>query len=310
MNITTIGGATVDIIVSGSHGASGQGAKQDVEGIGLYMGGGAVNAGLGFVACGARVNTVCALGEDAEGAWFRESLARSGIGLEGVQAIAGTPTGKAVVHLAGDGEASVFAQRGASVELSLASAPAHLLEADVVYVSALSDTAMAQLAASLKTARQHPSRLVLNPGARQLAASSASLAPLLDMADLVCVNALEAHLLAQTPAKAHSSELGAEDIQDLLARIGQRTRASVLITMGSKGAVFFNGSETHHCPAPATRVVSTLGAGDAYASAFAFHWASGQSARHALAAATQQAAAVLGVVAANLAGPLAAGTAR
>ncbi|MET3493879.1 carbohydrate kinase family protein [Variovorax boronicumulans] len=304
MNITTIGGATVDIIVSGSHRASGQGAKQDVEDIGLYMGGGAVNAGLGFVASGARVNAVCALGDDAQGARFRASLAHGGIGLDGVQAVAGTPTGKAVVHLNGDGEAAVFAQRGASVELSVAATPAHLLEADVVYVSALSDAAMAQLVTALKTARRRPSRLVLNPGARQLAASAASLAPLLDMADLVCVNGHEALLLAQTPVQAHACGFTTEDVQALVAGIGRRTRADVLITLGAKGAVFFNGAETHHGPAPATHVVSTLGAGDAYASTFALHWASGQSARHAMTAAASHAAAVLGVVAANLAGPL------
>ncbi|MDQ0073300.1 ribokinase [Variovorax boronicumulans] len=309
MNITTIGGATVDIIVSGSHGARGEGAKQDVDSIGLHMGGGAVNAALGFLACGAdAVHAVCAVGSDVEGAWLRASLARGGVGLDGLQVIERAPTGKAVVHLAADGEASVFAQRGASVQLSVDAMPAHLLEAGMVYVSALSDAAATELAAALKATRQRPSRLVLNPGARQLASAGASLSSLLDMADLVCVNAHEAQLLAGVPpgdVNAHPTGLALDGLQDLLARIGRRTRAGVLVTLGPKGAAFFNGRETHHCPAAVTRVVSTLGAGDAYASAFAFHWASGEGARQAMTAATARAAAVLGVAAANLGGQLA-----
>jgi ribokinase len=309
MNITTIGGATVDIIVSGSHRANVHGAKQEVEDIGFYMGGGAVNAGLGFVASGAQVHTLCALGADAEGAWFREALARAGIGLDGVQTVAHTPTGKAVVHLDADGEASVFAQRGASAALSVYAAPARLLAPDVVYVSALPETAMAQLADVLKKTRQHATRLVLNPGARQLAASATALSSLLDMADLVCVNRHEAHLLARLPEKARPCELTSEDIRHVLSKIGQRTHASVVMTLGAMGAVFANGGEIHFFPAPVTRVVSTLGAGDAFASTFAFHWLSGQSAHHALTSATRHAGAVLSVAAANLAGPLLAGTA-
>ncbi|MDN5843973.1 MAG: hypothetical protein L0H54_11080, partial [Alcaligenaceae bacterium] len=53
LRIATIGAAIVDIIVARTMPM--RGAKQDVDHIGLYLGGGAVNAGLNFAARGAQV---------------------------------------------------------------------------------------------------------------------------------------------------------------------------------------------------------------------------------------------------------------
>ena len=48
MQVTTIGGATIDIIVAGARWDDVAGGKQDVESITMGVGGGAVNASLAF----------------------------------------------------------------------------------------------------------------------------------------------------------------------------------------------------------------------------------------------------------------------
>lgn len=308
MQITAIGGATVDIIVVGADTATGPGAKQEVDHIGLYAGGGAVNAGLSFAACGASVHVAVAIGADLEGQLLRGALAQRGIDVKGVETIPDYPTGKAVVYMGSSGEASVFAQRGASTKLSFLCELPNIQNADVMYVSALSEHTTKSLLNALLALSDSAFKLVLNPGASQLSQTSDSLKALLMMADLVCVNAIEAQLLAQIPLDRQSHALTPAQAQTLAPKITQHAAQSVLITLGSQGAVFFDGQQSHHSPAAQTAVVSTLGAGDTFASTFTFHWASGQSPWYALAAATQRAVEVLHVASANLAGPLSLNT--
>lgn len=299
-----MGGATVDIVVAGASVQRGPGAKQDVERIDLYGGGGAVNTALTLAACGAQVRAICAVGQDFEGQLLRALLLRRGINTSGMQLIPEVPTGKAVVMVGADGEASVFAQRGASSRLSLTDRLPSGLRADVLYVSALSDKAARELATAPLLAKLDNSRLVLNPGARQIAQADMGLLQLLSRADLVCLNAVEAQMLAYGPDLNRADTLLAADVGALAARIVRRPGQGVLVTLGASGAVYVDGQEPHHLPAPAIPVVSSLGAGDAFASCFAFHWASGAPARLALAAAMERAEMVLQVLGANLEGPL------
>jgi sugar/nucleoside kinase (ribokinase family) len=78
----------------------------------------------------------------------------------------------------------------------------------------------------------------------------------------------------------------------------------VLVTLGAAGAVFYDGRQAHFHAARPVSVASTIGAGDAFASAFSHAWASGTAPQDALAAATDSAARVVQVIPANLAGPL------
>jgi len=307
MRVVTIGGATVDIIVTSLGAAHRPGAKQDVDHIGLYAGGGAVNAGLGFVTCGASVSVACAVGADVEGQLLRATLAQRGIDVAGVEVVPEVPTGKAVVHVGADGEASVFAQRGASTRLSFANGLPGMLDAEMLYVSALAEQTVVKLIGALSALSHRPFKLVFNPGARQLADDRANLTLLLAMADLVCLNAVEAQLLAQVPMPSRTNHLTPAQAQALAPTIAQHPDQAVLITLGVKGAVFFDGQQSYHHPAAKATVMSTLGAGDAFASTFVFHWALGSSPHDALAAATQRATVVLGVAPANLAGPLGRG---
>lgn len=263
------------------------------------MGGGAVNAALGFAAFHAHVIALCAVGADVEGRWLRDTLIRQGISVEGVQTIPGCATGKAVIHLDPQGEAAVFAQRGASTRLSLKGAAAMLMQADVVYISALADAATVQLNQTLTEPSCHPFRLAVNPGARQLRQSPHLLEPSLQAADLICLNAVEAQLLAASRKLACTGDLSASDAVELACALAHRPAQCVLITLGADGAAFFDGSKGHYHPAERVAVVSTLGAGDAYASAFAFHWFSGHGASASLLAANRSAAVVLQVASAN-----------
>ena len=297
MQFTTIGAAIVDIVVSRVHPM--RAAKQDVEHIGLYAGGGAVNAALNVAARGAHVTIHACVGRDLEGDLLRDLLRRHGIHT----AIPDheLPTGKAVVMVDASGAARAYAQRGASTWVGEQGFPG-LEQADVVYVTGLSLESQAWLEQSLARMPVARHRLAVTPGARQLADPHALLG-LWERADLLCVNAREAARLCGDDA-LDTDAPAPEVARDLARRLLRRPGQSVLVTLGQGGALFHDGEHGHFHPARPVEPVSTIGAGDAFASAFVHAWASGAAPLDALAAATDSAARVIQVIPANQAGPL------
>ena len=300
MQVTVIGGATIDIVVTEESRNDDAGAKRDVESITMGIGGGAVNASLAFHACDAQVRIVCALGEDAEAEWLRAALGREGIDLSLVQLVAGLPTGKAVIHLDANAEVRVYAQRGASTRVS----PARGLDAfgrsDLLYVTALSAEAEAEFDHAIQRATQRLPRFAFNPGMRQLQTASAALQRLLQRADLISMNEAEVRLWASRGHTALPDDLrngNASWISDLR----QHDSQAWLVTLGAQGALFHDGARLHHIDALRIPVRSTLGAGDAFGATLAYHWATDLQAPAALEAARAHCAKVLVVAAANLA---------
>ncbi|CAM5789675.1 carbohydrate kinase family protein [Castellaniella caeni] len=297
MQFTTIGAAIVDIVVSRVRPM--RGAKQDVEHIGLYAGGGAVNAALNVAAHGARVAVHACVGRDLEGGLIRDLLQRHGIQAQIPDHR--LPTGKAVVMVDDSGAARAYAQRGASAWVGESGFPG-LAHADVVYVTGLSLESQAWLQRSLAPRTARPFKLVVTPGARQLS-DPAALHGLWDEADLLCVNAREAARLCGD--NGPQTDEPSADVAERLARhLVRRPGQAILVTLGAAGALFFDGAQGHHHPALRVEALSTIGAGDAFASAFVHAWAGGADPQSALAAATESAARVIQVIPANLAGPL------
>ncbi|MFA5662477.1 carbohydrate kinase family protein [Castellaniella sp.] len=297
MQFTTIGAAVVDIVVSPVRPLLS--AKQDVDHIGLYAGGGAVNAALNAVALGAHVTVHACVGSDLEGGLLRALLQRYNI--RPMMPEHELPTGKAVVMVDAQGAARAYAQRGASTWVG-EHGFAGLAQADVVYVTGLSLESQAWLIQALGQLADAPARLVITPGARQLAQPGA-LEPLWLLADLLCVNAHEAAALCGD-VLADGEVVTPEQARTLAARLLRREGQAVLLTLGRQGALYFDGREACFHAALPVEVVSTIGAGDAHASAFVHAWAGGASPATALEQAAQSAARVIQVIPANLAGHL------
>lgn len=305
MNVTTIGGATVDIIVH--HGADEfeLGAKHEVRHIGLYAGGGAMNAAFSFALHGSHVRVLNAVGSDVEGQWLKKALADKGIDTQAVQVVEGSRTGKAVIHVLSDGNATVFVQRGAGAALRLDTGVLSRPHCDAVYVTALGEQPTQQLAKTFSDMGDTKPFFVINPGARQLKAFRPLLLPLLDLADLICLNAIEAQVLADVPKDQLSEKYSFEQTSALIPRLVRHARQCILITLGADGAVFYDGQSCHDGVPATVDLVSTVGAGDAFNSAFVSEWLRSRSADQAFEHARSYVARVLAVPAANLAGPLA-----
>ena len=305
MKVTTIGGATVDIIVHHAADEFQLGAKHEVRHIGLYAGGGAMNAAFSFALHGAQVRALSAVGSDVEGQWLKQALTDKGIDASAVQVVDAARTGKAVIHVMADGNATVFVQRGAGAALRLDTGVLSKPHCDAVYVTALGEQPTEQLAKRLSDMGNARPFFIINPGARQLKAFRPLLLPLLDLADLICLNAIEAQVLADVPKDQLSERYSFEQTSALVPKLIRRDGQCILITLGADGAVFYDGRNCHLGLPASVDLVSTVGAGDAFNSAFVHAWLTSRSAERSFEHARAYVKRVLAVPPANLAGPLA-----
>ena len=220
------------------------------------FGGKGANQAVAAARAGATVRMLGAVGDDAEGAAYRDRLAAFGVDVTGVRTVPG-PTGRAFIAVADDGENTIIVSPGANAGVG---------EDDVLALDAgPGDVLLLQLevdldvvAAAAGRAARAGARVVLNT-----APSAALPEEVLALAEPVVANAEEAAQLDRPPAE-------------------------LLVTRGGEGSEW----GALRVPADrAERVVDTTGAGDTYCGALAAALAAGASREEAMRAASAAAAA-------------------
>lgn len=226
----------------------------------LLPGGKGANAAIAAARLGADVAMLGRVGEDSFGRDLVENLRENGVETEHVGVTSNAPTGSAFITVTPDGENSIVVSPGANRSFG----PEEVDEA----TSALSETSVlvAQLEVPIE-AVERAARIVTEAGGRflfNLAPAREVPESLLRLSDPLVVNETEAGFL-----------LGAEarDAENLLG-LGP---ASVVVTLGAKGAVLASGEKVRSFPAPEVEAVDTTGAGDAFVGALAARLAGGSS---------------------------------
>ncbi|RIX26538.1 PfkB family carbohydrate kinase [Amnibacterium setariae] len=225
----------------------------------LAFGGKGANQAVAAARAGAAVRMIGAVGEDAEGAAYRERLARFGVDVRGVRRVPG-PTGRAFIAVADDGENTIIVSPGANAAVGGQDLDAlrGIVAGDVLLLQLEVDLDV--VAAAARTAAAAGARVVLNT------------APYADLpADVLA--------LAE-PVVANASEA------ELLRAAGGRP-AELLVTRGEEGSAWGG------IAVPADRagtVVDTTGAGDTYCGALAAALAAGEDREPAMRAAAAAAA--------------------
>ncbi|ATG53003.1 ribokinase [Brachybacterium vulturis] len=251
------------------------------------LGGKGANQAVAAEKLGVQVDLIGRLGTDEAGNTLRRLLASQGVGTSGMLASATSRTGTAQVTVDGSGENTVVVVSGANAEVGPEALEAHEVAAALRDVATTVGLAQGELPAHAVAAfalvcRDHSIRFVLN------------LAPVIDVplatlsaADPLILNegeALELHRrLAPDTAVAPGSGSAVDDVGRLAADLADKFAASVVITLGERGAIASAGEATWHQPAPQSgKVVDTTGAGDAFVGAVAARLAHGDDLRAAV----------------------------
>ncbi|HJD44099.1 MAG TPA: carbohydrate kinase family protein [Candidatus Paenalcaligenes intestinipullorum] len=301
MKVVTVGNVNLDVVVLESSAPRLPGDKNDVEAINLYAGGGAFNGAYSFRALGAEVEVASTVGADFEGEWLHNKLRSIGARDTCFNSHPNFATSKAVIQVQPQGRATVQAYRGASQDLQLPCLNALLDWADVLYVAPVAERAITKVLQALEQSSNSDLKVVVIPAAQGLHEQQAPLKQLLKRANVVCMNFVEAQLYLGRGELLPETE-PTPAMTELIHELQTELDTNVVVTLVPAGCVFYDGERTHYQAAyPIARICSTIGAGDAFASTFSFHFlAQTHSVPECLALASRYSAAVLQAPGANL----------
>lgn len=230
-------------------------------------GGKGANQAVAAARAQAAVRMIGRVGQDPAGERLLADLRSEGVQTDLVQALPDTATGTAYVTVTVDGENTIVVDPGANARLSPQDVEGH---GDAFASAAVM---LAQLEVPIETVTAAV-RLAIGAGARPIVTlSPAQDVPdeLLKGLDPLLVNEHEAAVLL-------GDEEPARDPETAAGRLLSLGPGSVVITLGSQGAVFAHaGGVSSLSACPVDEVVDTTGAGDAFAGALAAALAGGAS---------------------------------
>lgn len=261
--IVVLGSLNMDIVLRVPH-APAAGETLQGHSIAHIPGGKGGNQAVGCARQGARVDLVGCVGDDAHGRALCDALAADGVDTTAVRAVAGTPTGTALVMVddAAQNRIVVIAGANAQVEIDVPALAERL--AGAAFLVTQFETPLVQVGMALQAAQHSACKVLLNPSPMQ---------PVDDawwpLIDTLVVNEIEARMLSGLPA----------DTPAEAALAGQALRARgvarVAVTLGARGAVAVDVDGARHHAAPVVQAVDTTAAGDTFLGALAVALGSG-----------------------------------
>ncbi|MCF6808473.1 carbohydrate kinase family protein [Thiotrichales bacterium 19S9-12] len=306
--VLTIGGATIDTIISyeemetmqiqkaksiASYLLLEEGAKIEVTDQKMYSGGGATNAAVSFQKQGFDVAFFGKVGEDRFGDMLLKELEDSKIDVSFARRSKRYATANSFIVPSLKGDRTVFAYRGANTAVLTEELPEEAIKAsDFVYVTSLSKDSAARFPEIIKLAQAHHVKVAINPGNSQLSVGSGFVKSALSGVDIMLLNYEEAQLLmvslisTDEQVKQTLSEMKDHHGEELIdghfhhegVYFSLRQFFKVVLGLGPRIVVVTNGGEgvyvatedkLYFHPAHTDGdVINTLGAGDAFASAF------------------------------------------
>jgi ribokinase len=233
----------------------------------MAAGGKGANQAVGAARAGGTVTLIARVGRDMFGDKAVAGFVADGINVDYIVRDKTSPSGVALIFVAGNGENSIAVASGANAKLT----PADLAKAKSAFGS--SSVVVLQLETPLKTvetaaklAATAGARVILNPApARPLPDE------LLRRVYLLTPNESEAEMLTGLPVNNESAAAKAADA--LLARGVQ----NVIITLGARGAFVAGRQERGLVKGYKVKPVDTTGAGDVFNGTLAVALAEGKS---------------------------------
>lgn len=265
--VCILGSFNVDIVAKVARFPKG-GESIMAQGSALGPGGKGANQAMAASRAGSQVYFVTKVGTDQFSQFAYDHLSSSDIHAFKLYQSDTEPTGNAIIYVSQqNGENMIAIYPGANQTITddeVAAIAPELATSDVLLVQ-LENNFSATLNV-IKLAHALGKKVILNP-----APYSSEILPYLEYLDVITPNETEASLLSGIDIQDFDST---KEAALKIARMGAKR---VIITMGSRGALLYDGHQFQHIPAFPALGVDTTGAGDAFNGAFAAALANGQS---------------------------------
>lgn len=259
MKIINFGSCNVDYVYSLDHIVQ-EGETETGDSLEVFCGGKGLNQSIAAARAGASVCHVGLIGED--GAFLREEMAKSGVDTALVKTVEGK-NGHAIIQLSKNGENAIFLYPGSNEKLTeddIDSALSHFREGDLVLLQ--NETNLVDRI--VEKAASRGLQVMLNPS------------PFNEKIRGIDFSKLSYLILNEVEAAAFS---GSEDPEESLRYFRSSYPClKLVLTLGSRGSLYWDGQATLSQPIYRVSVVDTTAAGDTFTGYFAAGLAAGKDA--------------------------------
>jgi sugar/nucleoside kinase (ribokinase family) len=288
------------------------GEKIDLQKVSYFLGGGAANTAVSFKRLGCEPTLIANCGDDQPGDFIHEELTRQGVSTDSLQQHPTEPSGTSYILHNQQHDRVIFVNRGANQAMTTASFPLDDCAGnDYLYITSMRHKNDDLLGTITRYAHQNKISVAINPGSTQLSDGALELCAALHAVTILMLNRSEAltlmrALIAQN--REYKQQLVSEPKQavvcgkpsetlfyqplacgedfvtlhaffTLMLNIGPRV---VVVTDGACGVYVATPDALLFHQAIPVEVVDTVGAGDAFGSAFVATFAQTQNPETAL----------------------------
>ena len=289
-DVITIGSATMDVFVESDDAnivsvytknkksefmSYPYGAKVEIEDFTSQVGGGGVNTAVNFANLGFRTSAIFKIGDDIYSDGVLEAFKGKDIDLSNIIQDKKISTGFSIILVSFQGDRTVLAHRGANAMIKKSDINFDAIKnSKLLYIAPMNDDSTKVLDDIAAFAHENNVYVCFNAGSTSIKKGFNYLKKILTNANIVVMNKDEASLATQiverpdTREVKFSDELIHPDVKEMFKKLKVRDYQIVVITDGKNGAYAYDGENFYVCPVFDGPVVSTLGAGDAFASTF------------------------------------------
>lgn len=289
-DIITIGSATMDVFVecddanivsvrkkdkSTDFMSYPYGSKLEITDFDSQVGGGGVNTATNFANLGFKTGAIFKVGDDIYSKGIFSFFEKNNVDLANIIQDKSVSTGFSIILTSFEGDRTVLAHRGANALIQKKEINFDAIKgAKLLYVAPLNGESNKILDDIVLFAKRHGSYVCFNAGTTSIKKGFKYLRKILKTAQIVVMNKEEAQMATEIKVRPNSKDEkfnGSKihpDIVDMFKKLKVSDYQVIVITDGGNGAYAYDGKHYYRCPVFDAPVISTLGAGDAFASTF------------------------------------------
>lgn len=234
------------------------GSKIEIDKLEFDPGGSGHNVAVGLSKLGRKVGLIGKIGNDIFGNMIINSIKKSKIDAKYVKKT-NTITGASFVVIGESKERSILINRGANDFVDVRDINENYIKKFkwFVFTSVLGKKSIKALKKAVNIARKNKLKIVANPSISMIKNKKSEINQLIGKSDIIIMNEEEASQITRS-----------KKINEMLLGLNKMGPSIVVITLGKRGVVAFDGKKKYRQKAYRVKVIDTTGAGDCFTAGF------------------------------------------
>jgi len=251
------------------------GSKIEIDKFDFKTGGGGLNTAMNFATLGLKTSAILKIGDETEGKNIISAMKDTNVDTSNLIYSKEYMSGFSIILISFQGDRTVLAHRGANAHIKKSEINFDAIKnSKWLYIAPLNGDSTKVLDDIAQFAEKNDVNMAINVGTSSIKKGAKYLEKILKTAEVVIMNREEATMLTEitirpdTKEEKFSDKTIHPDMVKMLKKLKSTHAKIVIITDGKDGAYAYDGKKFYHAPEFPAKVVSTLGAGDAFASTF------------------------------------------